>query len=193
MDGWNKQKETKEIEVYGRIHSDLCNVPKFLLPAVRLQITFTEVKPSFYLMNTKADSTTIFKFLDAKLHVRSIKAHPSILLAHDDNLKTDLACYDLTKVTLIKLTFSVGASSLSIDQGVTGHLPKRLLFAKVDNDFLGAINTNPYRFQDFGIRTYVMFVKGREVPNETLTLDTCHEKMSVMSYKTLFDGSGIHH
>ena len=67
IEHWHKQKQTKEIEMYGCIHSDLCNVPKFLLPGVRLQIKFTKAKPSFYLMNTKADSTTIFKFLDTKL------------------------------------------------------------------------------------------------------------------------------
>jgi len=84
-------------------------------------------------MNTKADSTTIFKFLDAKLYVRRIKAHPSILLADDDTLKTDVAYYDMTRVTLKTFTFSSGASSLSIDQAATGHLHKRLLFAMVDN------------------------------------------------------------
>ena len=41
------------------------------------------------------DSTNIFKFINAKLYVRRIKAHPSILLAHDDTLKTDLAYYDM--------------------------------------------------------------------------------------------------
>jgi len=122
IDRWNK-KQSKDIEMYGRIHSDLCNVPKFLLPGVRLQIKFTKTKPSFYLMNTKADSTTIFKFLDAKLYVRRIKAHPSILLAHDDTLKTDLAYYDMTRVTLKTFTFFSGASSLSIDEAVTGDLP----------------------------------------------------------------------
>jgi len=67
IDPWNKQKQSKYIEMYGRIHSYLCNVPRFLLPGVWLQIKFTKAKPSFYLMNTKVDSTTIFKFLDAKL------------------------------------------------------------------------------------------------------------------------------
>jgi hypothetical protein len=62
-----------------------------------------------------------------------------------------------------------------------------------NNDFLGSIDTNPYKFQDFGIRTYAMFVNGRQVPNETLTFDMSHEKTSVMAYKTLFEGSGIHH
>ena len=38
-----------------------------------------------------------------------------------------------------------------------------------------------------------MSVNGRQVPNETLTFDTGHEKTGVMAYKTLFDGSVIHH
>ena len=53
------------------------------------------------------------------------------------------------------------------------------------SDFLGAINTNFYRFQDFGIRTYAMFVKGRQMPNETPTFDKGHEKTSVMAYKSI--------
>jgi len=32
IDGWNRQKQSKETEMCGRIHSDICNVPKFLLP-----------------------------------------------------------------------------------------------------------------------------------------------------------------
>jgi len=34
IDRWNRQKRSEEIEMYGRIHSDICNVPKFLLPGI---------------------------------------------------------------------------------------------------------------------------------------------------------------
>jgi len=43
-----------------------------------------KTKPSFYLMNTAADCKTIFKFLDAKLLVRRIRANPKIPLARSD-------------------------------------------------------------------------------------------------------------
>jgi len=46
IERWNNQKQSIEIDMYGRIHSDLCNVPIFLLPGVRLQIKFTKAKPS---------------------------------------------------------------------------------------------------------------------------------------------------
>ena len=36
-------------------------------------------------------------------------------------------------------------------------------------------------------------MNGKKVPNEGLTLGIGHEKTSVMGYKTLFEGSGIHH
>jgi len=62
-----------------------------------------------------------------------------------------------------------------------------------NNDFLGTINTNPYQFQHFGLRTFVMYVNGRQIASEPLAIDTGHEKITVMAYKTLFEGSGINH
>jgi len=45
IDRWNRQKQSKEIEMCGRIHSVICNVPKFLLPGIKLQIKFKKAKP----------------------------------------------------------------------------------------------------------------------------------------------------
>jgi hypothetical protein len=38
-----------------------------------------------------------------------------------------------------------------------------------------------------------MFVNGRQIPSESLVIDTGHENSSVLAYQTLFEGSGIHH
>jgi len=100
IDRCNRQKQSKEIETYGRIHSDICTVPKFLLPGIKLQIKFTKAKPSFYLMYPAADSKNTFKFPDTRLFVRRIRANPQIPLAHEETLKTDLARYNLTRVEL---------------------------------------------------------------------------------------------
>ncbi|GFG40884.1 hypothetical protein Cfor_11566, partial [Coptotermes formosanus] len=63
----NLTKQSQEIKLYGKLHSDLCNVPQYLLPGVRLQIKFSKSKSTVYLMNTDAQSETRFKFLDAHL------------------------------------------------------------------------------------------------------------------------------
>ena len=48
---WNRVKQRKDVQLYGRLHSDICNVPRFLPPGVRIQIRLTKAKSGFYLMN----------------------------------------------------------------------------------------------------------------------------------------------
>ena len=62
-----------------------------------------------------------------------------------------------------------------------------------NNDFLDTNNTNPYKFQHFGLRTFVVNVNGREIPSESLLIDPGHEKTTVMGYEISFEGSGIYH
>jgi hypothetical protein len=194
VDRWNRQKQSKVIEMYGRIHSDICNVPQFIIPGVRLQIKLTKAKQDIYLMNPTADSKTKFKFLSAKLFVRRIRANPRILLAHNATLNSNLAIYNMTRVELKTFSFSSGTQSLSIDNAVIGRIPKRLLFTMMSNkDFSGSVSSNPYRFQHFGLRNFAMYVNGKQIPSEGLSLDPGHEKTTVMGYKSLFEGSGIHH
>jgi len=159
-----------------------------------MQIRLTKAKSSFYLIN-KADSTSVFKFLDAKLLVNRVRPSPSLLLAHTTTLtRGALARYNLTRVELKTYTFSSGSQSLSIDNAVLGPLPKRLLFTMVKNcDFLGSVTTNPYNFRHFVLSSFALNVNGKQIPAEGLSLGMDHEKTSVMVYRTLFEGSGIHH
>jgi hypothetical protein len=61
-----------------------------------------------------------------------------------------------------------------------------------NTDFNGSVDTNPYKFK-YDIREFSLYVNGSRVPSEGLSLDMDHEKTSVMGYRTLFEGSGIHH
>jgi hypothetical protein len=100
-------------------------------------------------MNKDATSTTTFKFLDAEVIVRRIKAEPKILLAHNEALsKGCFARYNLTRVELKIITFSKGPQSLSINNAVLEVMPKRMVFKMVRNtDFFGSIDTNTFLFQ----------------------------------------------
>ena len=193
---WQRAKHSKELELFGRLHNDLCNVPQLLLPGVNMQIKLTKAKRSFYILAKTKDSKATFRFLDAQLFVHRVRPNPTILLAHANALSTGcIARYHLTRVELKTFTFSSGSQSLSIDNAVLGRLPKRLLFVMVKNEeFLGTVATNPYTFRHYDMTHFVMYVNGRQVPSEGgLSLDMGHEKTSVMGYRTLFTGSGIHH
>ena len=105
---WNRIKQNKEVEMVGRSHSDICNVPKHLLPGVRMQIKLTKARREF-LMNKDADSNVIFKFLDAKMLVKRVRPNPAYLFVHNTTLLTRaIAKYYLTRVELKSFTFPSG-------------------------------------------------------------------------------------
>jgi hypothetical protein len=89
----NRIKQKKEVELYGRLHSDICNNPTHLLPGVNMQIKLTKARRAFYLMNKDVDSKVEFKFLDAQLLVKSVRPNPAYLLAHNATLPRGLARY----------------------------------------------------------------------------------------------------
>ena len=60
---WNRIKQNKQVQLIGRVHNDIYNVAPYLLLGVKLQIKLTKCKTPFYLMSTKADSITKFRFL----------------------------------------------------------------------------------------------------------------------------------
>jgi len=192
---WERCKHSKEIELYGRVHADICNVPHFILPGVRIQFRFTKARQAFFLMHYNSSSSVQLKFLDAQLFVNHIKPNPAILMAHNAVLlKGEHARYNVRRVEVKMFTFPKGSKSLSIDNAAPGSIPKRLTFAMVKNtDFVGSIESNPYMLRHYDIESFALYVGGQQIPNEGLRLDMSHEKTSVMGYKTLFEGSGIHH
>jgi len=53
--GWKRISASREVQLFGRLHSTICSVPLYFLPGVRLQIRLTKARPSFYLMNKSVD------------------------------------------------------------------------------------------------------------------------------------------
>jgi len=180
---WNKMKESQLIEMYGRIHSDICNVPLYLLPGVKIQMKLIKARPAFYLLSNKADSKVTFRCKKARLFFKRIHPNSAILVAHNETLiKGFPARYNFTRVELKTFTFSSGSRSLSMDNAVLGILPKRLIFTMVKTHILGSMDSNPYNFRHYNVDNFAMYVNGRQVPPEGVTLIMDHEKTSIMGY-----------
>ena len=62
-----------------------------------------------------------------------------------------------------------------------------------NSDLNGLVDKNPYKFKHYDFSEFSLYVNGRCVPSEGLSVDMDHEKTSVMMYGTLFERSGIHH
>jgi len=62
-----------------------------------------------------------------------------------------------------------------------------------NTDFLGSRVSNSYNFRHYDLTIFTMYVNGKQIPSESLSLDMSHEKTLVKGYATLFEGTGIHH
>jgi hypothetical protein len=60
-------------------------------------------------------------------------------------------------------------------------------------DFSGSVDTIPYKFRHYVISEFSLYVIGKRVPSEGHTLVLDHGKSYVMGYRTLLEGSSIHH
>jgi len=81
-----------------------------------------------------------------------------------------------------------------IGNAVMGPFPKRLLFTMIKTaDFIGSLYSNPYVLRHYNISDFSLFVNGKHVPSDGLSLAMYHEKTSVIGYRTLFEGTGIYH
>ena len=118
--------------MYGRIHSDICNVRLYLLSGVKIQIKFTKAKQAFFLISNKADSKVKFVFKDLRLYVKRIRPNAKILTYHNEALlKGYPARYNFTRVQLKTFTCASGQRSLSLDNVVLGVLPKCLIYTMI--------------------------------------------------------------
>ena len=135
---------SRDVQLFERLHTDLCNLLLCMLPEVELQIKLIKARPSFYLINKTGESKVTFKFLDAYLMIRRVQPNPLIVSAHDKELnKGALARINITLAKL-KTYISAGSKSRSIDYGELISLTKRLLFAMIQNaDFNGSVETTP--------------------------------------------------
>jgi len=120
--------------MYGRIHSDICNVPLYLISGVNIQIKFTKARQTFFIISNKAHPKVKFVFKEARLYVRRIRSNAKILTSHNNALlKGYSARHNFTRVELKTFTCASGQRSLSLDNAVLGILPKRLIFIMVKN------------------------------------------------------------
>ena len=49
-----------------------------------------------------------------------------------------------------------------------------------NSHFNGSLDSNPFKFRHYDINHFTLFVNGKQVPNEGLTLGKDHEETSVM-------------
>ncbi|KAK3908157.1 hypothetical protein KUF71_018670 [Frankliniella fusca] len=186
----SRTKLSREFEMMGPLHLDICYTDRLLLNNCTLRVKLTRSRDAFALMSTKG--TEKIKLLDVKLYVRRVNISPSVLLAHAQALEKSPAKYPVNRVDIKTVTIAQGMHSKTIDNLFMNQLPQRVIIGFVDNHaYNGDYARNPYNFQHFNLNYLQLHVDGQAVPSHPLTPDFSKD-LYMECYNTLFSGTGIH-
>jgi hypothetical protein len=180
---------SREVDLIGRIHSDIFFQQRYMLNEVNTKIKLTRSKDAFCLM-ASGDQAFKVKIMSAALFVRKVKISPSVYLAHAKTLETGLAKYPIRRVICKTFTIPSGYLDISQEKLFSGQLPSRLIIGCVDNRaYNGDLARNPFNFQHFSVREISVFLDGQQHGIKPLTQDYGSGQY-VPAFMSLFSGTG---
>ena len=181
--------ESNEIDMIGRIHSDIFFQERYMLNEVNTKIKLTRNKDAFCLMAT-GDQHFKIVIVAASLLIRKVKISPSVFLAHAKTLETGTAKYPIRRVICKTFTIPVGYRDISHEKLFTGQLPVRLVIGCVDNRaFNGDLARNPFNFQHFSLGELSVYLDGQLHGIKPLKLDY-RRNQYVAAFVSLYSGTG---
>ena len=179
---------SREIDMIGRIHSDIFFQERYMLNEVNVRIKLIRSNDSFCLMVTGDEQfKTVVTF--ASLLIRKVKISPSVYLAHAKALENGTAKYPIRRVICKTFTVPTGYLDASHEKLFSGQLPVRLIIGLVDNRaYNGDRERNPFNFQHYSITEVGVYLDGQLHGLKPLKLNFASNRY-VAAYASLFSGT----
>ena len=176
--------------MYGRLHSDICNVPLFLLNGVKIQIKLTKAKKAFYLLSNRADTKATFKFQEILFYVKRIL--PALFSYHITKIYWQATRPDITLPGSNSglSHFLAGRNPLPSTPPFWGPIEAFVIHHGEEHGLSRLRRLESLQIQTLRFRTFC-HVRRRQA--DPVRRPVSNEKTSVTGYRTLFEGSGIHH
>jgi len=181
-------EDFRQLDLYGRIHSDIAFQGKSLLGGLKLVIRILLHEPKFYIISKEFDVQ--LEFLEAALHVHRSKVPQYIVDAHNAALRISPAKYPLTLAKVKSFTIQKGTLDINIDNVHNGQLPRRIFIAFVSNSaYLGNYKQDPFYFNHFNISMLAVYVNGEQYPSKPFTPDfnnQIYEREMISIFEALY-------
>ena len=160
--------ESKEMILYSRIHCDVLNQDKYLIPKVPIKLSLTRHSNDFCILSAD-DADVKIEILDVNLFVNRLELIGSKLIETRSLHQTNDAKYNYPSVQLFTKIEAPGPLSTTVHpRFATDDLPNRLLIAMVSNEaFNGKKNKNPFNFQPYDLKSINVTVDGKSIHSTT--------------------------
>jgi hypothetical protein len=179
---------SREIDMMGRIHTDVFFQDRYMLNEVTTRIKLVRNNDAFCLMATGGQQFKIV-VTAASLLIRKVKISPSVFLAHAKTLENGTAKYPIRRVICKSFTIPAGYLDISHEKLFSGQLPVRLIVGLVDNRaFNGDRERNPFNFQHFSLTEIGIYLDGQLHGLKPLKPDFVAGRY-IAAYSGLFGGT----
>ena len=167
-----KQSSVNPVLLSGKIHSDIFQQDKPLIPGVPLSIKFTRARPGVGYTAASDDDIPKVVIRKPRLFVRKYEPSSSYLSALQKHLATAPAVYHFERVQMRQTTLNQDATFCDWPNVAAGQLPKMMLITMVSSNALaGTHNTTPYHFEDFGLNYLNAEIDGKIYPSQGYNMD----------------------
>ena len=188
--GYTKRKtlaaQSKEIDMIGRLHLDLCFQNRYLLSGVEVRLRLIRSKDTFCLHGNQDLGESKVCLKEVCLYVHKVKPNAAIQLAHAKALQNSSAKYPLRRVEIKSFTIPSGNRSINKENLFLGQLPTRIVIGLVDNDaYNGVIEKSPFNFKHHNINFMCLYKDGVQIPSKPLTPNFPNDRF-IRSYMRLF-------
>ncbi|XP_067135027.1 uncharacterized protein F54H12.2-like [Centruroides vittatus] len=190
---FNIAKQSKLIDLIGRLHIDLSRQPKLLINNVDIRIKLERSKDNFALMASSDNYKIIIK--NASLKLNKVDVSSSVQIGIEKALQTGLIKMPFRRTEVKVFTLSSGIQSSNISNAVIGQLPYRITIGLVSNvSFNGNVKYNPFNFKNYNLNYICLLKDNQMLPSKPFVLDF-DANLYARSFLTLFEDIGCinHH
>ena len=172
--GWEVKKGNPESEAFIRLHLPLCNQPRLIPNGVTIKLRLLRNPDEFVIIKSAgAAGENISLSLEAcSLFVRRITPTPTILLDHAETLSKTNCIFPIQRIWGKCSTLTKGSRDFDLPNITQGPLPDRVIVSLVTTKaFSGSMDTDPFKFEHFGLEYIHLIVNGRSIPAIPITAD----------------------
>jgi len=187
-------RQSAEVEMIGRPHSDIFQQELSILPNVSLDLQLIPSPDNFILVSpapAAAQENYRLQILDIRFCVFTMELSNSMIIAHRQILNKTNARFPIRRVALKHISIPRGYQTAQYDNIFLGILPNRIAMVLISDAMMaGGYQQNPFNFQHYNLNHLCLYVNGEQFPSKPFTPNFANN-LYIREYNSLFEAFGI--
>lgn len=158
------------VDMEGPLHSDVCQMSRYLLNGIQVSFKLWPSKNAFRLMSDVENADYKVVLVDSVLNVCHVSVFPEVIMAHNEVMQNTTAKYPFWRSELKHFSMSSGEYYFSEDNLFLGEVPTRMVICLLPSKAMsGDYKMNPFNFQHYNVDNITITVDNENIPGQPLT------------------------